>query len=79
MSEQEFSDEDVARYWDGDADLWADEVCKGRDIARERLNNPAFLAFIGDLRGKQVLDAGCGETLSFSDSIPAVVRTPSTS
>jgi SAM-dependent methyltransferase len=61
MSEQEFSDEDVARYWDGNADLWADEVRKGRDIARERLNNPAFLAFIGDLRGKQVLDAGCGE------------------
>jgi len=25
------------------------------------MNNPAFLAFVGDLRGKQVLDAGCGE------------------
>src|SRR5215468_2298749 len=26
-----------------------------------RLNNPAFLALIGDLRGRDVLDAGCGE------------------
>jgi len=61
VSEHEFSEADVARYWDGNADPWADEVRKGHDIARERLNNPAFLAFIGDLRGKQVLDAGCGE------------------
>ena len=61
MSASEFSEEDVARYWDGNANPWADEVRKGYDIARERLNNPAFLEFIGDLRGKQVLDAGCGE------------------
>ena len=25
------------------------------------MNNPAFLAVVGDLRGKHVLDAGCGE------------------
>ncbi len=61
LSASEFSEEDVARYWDGNANPWADEVRKGHDIARERLNNPAFLEFIGDLRGKQVLDAGCGE------------------
>ena len=41
--------------------MWAAEVRQGHDIARERMNNPAFLAFVGDLRGKQVLDAGCGE------------------
>jgi 2-polyprenyl-3-methyl-5-hydroxy-6-metoxy-1,4-benzoquinol methylase len=61
VSEEVFSEADVARYWDANADLWAREVRRGRDIARERLNNPAFLAFIGDLRGKRVLDAGCGE------------------
>jgi SAM-dependent methyltransferase len=30
-------------------------------VAREFLNNPALLALIGDLRGRQVLDAGCGD------------------
>ena len=30
-------------------------------FAREFLNNPAFLTLIGDLRGRQVLDAGCGD------------------
>ena len=35
---------------------------RGRwDIFREHWNNPAFLEFVGDLRGKVVLDAGCGE------------------
>ena len=61
MSDRELSEEDVARHWDANADLWADEVRRGRDIAREGFNNPAFLGFIGDLRGKRVLDAGCGE------------------
>jgi hypothetical protein len=46
LSEHEFSETDLARYWDGNADPWADEVRKGHDVARERLNNPAFLKFI---------------------------------
>jgi len=57
VSEEAFSEADVARHWDANADLWADEVRRGRDIAREGFNNPAFLDFIGDLRGKDVLDA----------------------
>jgi SAM-dependent methyltransferase len=57
----DFSDEDVARYWDANASQWAAEVRRGADIAREWLNNPAFLPFLGDLSGRQVLDAGCGE------------------
>ena len=61
MNDRELSEEDVARHWDANADLWADELRRGRDIAREGFNNPAFLGFIGDLRGKRVLDAGCGE------------------
>jgi SAM-dependent methyltransferase len=56
-----FSVEDVARYWDGNAAAWAEQVRRGADVAREWLNNPAFLAFIGDLHGRRVLDAGCGE------------------
>lgn len=55
------SDEDVARYWDGNAEVWADHVRRGWDAYREHFNNPAMLRFIGDLAGKTVLDAGCGE------------------
>ena len=60
MSEPEFSLDKVARYWDGNTAAWAREVRQGQDIGRELLNNPAFLALVGDLRGRQVLDAGCG-------------------
>src|SRR5690349_16116512 len=57
----DFSVEDVARYWDENAAGWAEQVRRGADVAREWLNNPAFLAFVGDQRGRRVLDAGCGE------------------
>lgn len=61
MKRSEMSEEEVARHWDENADSWTDQVRKGWDYYREYLNNPAFLAFIGDLTGKTVLDAGCGE------------------
>lgn len=61
MTEHGFSEDDVARYWNDNAPAWAREVRQGHDVAREWLNNPAFLDFVGDLRGRQVLDAGCGE------------------
>jgi 2-polyprenyl-3-methyl-5-hydroxy-6-metoxy-1,4-benzoquinol methylase len=61
MSDPESSLEDLARYWDDNAAAWAREVRRGHDVAREFLNNPAFLALIGGLRGRQVLDAGCGD------------------
>jgi SAM-dependent methyltransferase len=61
MTDARFSEEDVARYWNENAEAWTREVREGHDIAREFLNNPAFLELVGDLRGKQVLDAGCGE------------------
>jgi ubiquinone/menaquinone biosynthesis C-methylase UbiE len=54
-------DEEVARHWDSNADLWTEHVRKGWDAYREYWNNPAFLKFIGNLKGKEVLDAGCGE------------------
>jgi SAM-dependent methyltransferase len=54
-------EQEVAQYWDENANLWADHVRKGWDAYREYFNNPAFFAFIGDLSGKTVLDAGCEE------------------
>ena len=62
MSDPDFSLEDVARYWDDNAAAWAREVRQGRDVAREFMNNLALLALIGDLRGRQVLDVGCGDS-----------------
>lgn len=56
-----FGPAEVARYWDGNADRWADHVRRGWDAYREAFNNPAFFAFLGDLAGLEVLDAGCGE------------------
>jgi len=61
MKRSEMPEEEVARYWDENADSWADQVRKGWDYYREYFNNPAFLRFTGDLVGKKVLDAGCGE------------------
>jgi SAM-dependent methyltransferase len=61
LSEQEFSDDDIRRYWDDNAARWAEQVRARQDIAREFHNNPAFLAFLGDLGGRDVLDIGCGE------------------
>ena len=52
---------EVAAQWDRNAEVWTDQVRKNFDIFREHWNNPAFLEFIGDLNGKKVLDAGCGE------------------
>ena len=54
-------DRTVARYWDENADLWTDHVRRGWDAYREHYNNPAFFQFLGEVRGKRVLDAGCGE------------------
>ena len=61
MREMRFSGKEVSRYWDENADLWTEHVRKGWDVYREHFNNPAFFEFIGDLSGKDVLDAGCGE------------------
>ena len=54
-------DSTVARCWDDNAETWARHVRAGYDTFRDLLNNPAFFAFVGDLSGKEVLDAGCGE------------------
>ncbi|MGC1678123.1 MAG: hypothetical protein WA740_11390 [Candidatus Binataceae bacterium] len=54
-------EEVVARHWDRNARQWADSVRAGHDTYREYYNQPAMLEFVGDLRGLQVLDAGCGE------------------
>jgi ubiquinone/menaquinone biosynthesis C-methylase UbiE len=61
MNRSQIPEQEVARCWDKNASVWADHVRKGWDAYREHFNNPAFFEFIGDLSGKTVLDAGCGE------------------
>jgi 2-polyprenyl-3-methyl-5-hydroxy-6-metoxy-1,4-benzoquinol methylase len=61
IDEKKFSEGRVAQCWDENADLWAEQVRKGWDGYREHFNNPEFFEFIGDLGGKTILDAGCGE------------------
>ena len=52
MKHSGMSEDEVARYWDENADSWSDQVRKGWDYYREYLNNPAFLRFIGDRRAR---------------------------
>ncbi len=57
----QISESEVAANWDRNADVWADQVRKQHDIFRGHWNNPAFIEFVGEISGKTVLDAGCGE------------------
>ena len=48
-------------FWNNKAEVWAQSVREGMDVFRDLYSLPAFLAFIGDIQGKIVLDIGCGE------------------
>jgi SAM-dependent methyltransferase len=52
---------EVREAWDHNAPVWVDRVRAGADLYRELFNNPAFIAFLPDLRGRDVVDLGCGE------------------
>ncbi|GAH27702.1 unnamed protein product, partial [marine sediment metagenome] len=51
----------ISEHWDREARLWAEVVRGQTDIYREGLALPAFLAVLGDVKGKRVLDIACGE------------------
>jgi ubiquinone/menaquinone biosynthesis C-methylase UbiE len=51
----------VARFWDENASAWSAALESGQDILREAFHERAFVRFLGPVRGKRVLDAGCGE------------------
>ena len=54
-------DQDVAKHWDENAPEWVRAVRAGWDVYRLYVNNPAFFRLLGDVRGRRVLDLGCGE------------------
>jgi len=52
---------EVARLWEANAESWTRCVRAGYDVYRDKLNTPAFLAMLPDVRGLYGLDIGCGE------------------
>lgn len=51
----------IRRQWNQASESWVDFVRGGKDYYREYMNGPALIRMMGDVRGKQVLDIGCGE------------------
>ncbi len=51
----------IKNQWERAADGWTDFVRTGKDWTRNELNNPAMFRMLGEIRGKRVLDLGCGE------------------
>ncbi len=56
----EITNAEVIRAWSAAADH-ADDFSDEGDFARQHLLNPALFALLGDVQGKRVLDAGCGQ------------------
>jgi ubiquinone/menaquinone biosynthesis C-methylase UbiE len=51
----------IKNEWNKSAEAWLDFVRTGKDHCRYYMNNPAMFRIIGNIRGKQILDLGCGE------------------
>lgn len=52
---------EVARLWEGNAEVWTKLVRAGHDVYRDGLNTPAFLEILPPVAGLRGLDIGCGE------------------
>jgi ubiquinone/menaquinone biosynthesis C-methylase UbiE len=53
--------ESTKRQWDEAAKSWVKFVREGKNYYSEYLNGPALKRMMGDVKGKRVLDIGCGE------------------
>ncbi len=47
--------------WDRAIDVWEDFQEQGKDVSRDLVHMPALLRAIGPLKGRTVLDVGCGQ------------------
>jgi 2-polyprenyl-3-methyl-5-hydroxy-6-metoxy-1,4-benzoquinol methylase len=56
----EMTNREVIAAWSAATDH-VDDFGEEGDFARRHLLNPAIFALLGDVNGKQVLDAGCGQ------------------
>jgi len=54
-------EQETSKYWDCNASGWAEGIKNGQDYINESFGIPRFLDFIGNVSGKNIMDAGCGE------------------
>ncbi|SDQ44116.1 methyltransferase domain-containing protein [Carnobacterium viridans] len=59
--EQNIDAEEAIRRWDSFADTYSKNHNEQGDIHKEVFLNPTLFSLMGELKDKQVLDAGCGE------------------
>ncbi|WP_137136833.1 class I SAM-dependent methyltransferase [Rhizobium sp. FKY42] len=52
---------DVAKHWNDNAQQWTNDVRAGFDVYRDLFTFPAFLEALPSIKGKDVIDFGCGE------------------
>ena len=64
MEEKMDTDQLVRDRWDANSKEWARQIRTGEDVYREQFLEPAFMNFVGNVDGLQVLDGGCGEGTS---------------
>ncbi len=53
--------EESTSLWDENSANWSTQIDNGSDQINEAFGIPHFLSLTGDIQGKTVLDAGCGE------------------
>lgn len=51
----------VQNSWDNAAQAWSDFVRTEKDYNKIGMTNPAMFEILGNIRGKKILDLGCGE------------------
>ena len=55
------TEQDVANYWNQNAEAWATLTRAGCDVCRDAYNTPTFLKMLPSISGLAGLDIGCGE------------------
>jgi len=55
------NNEEISARWNAAAQAWTETVRSGNDLYREAVNNPAIFGMLGAVKGKRILDLGCGE------------------
>lgn len=55
-----YTQDDARERWDRNAARWH-QMFGANDLSRHDLLDPIILQILGDVSGKRVLDAGCGD------------------
>jgi ubiquinone/menaquinone biosynthesis C-methylase UbiE len=54
------SQKEIQKRWDKGAEIWDGGYTKYGDAYRRNIFNPALFPLLGNVKGKKILDAGCG-------------------